>query len=279
MTRRLLPCLLLLMACASAVLAQPAAPYQLAYGGRLGETAVSRLILTAEGEQTSLDERRPVRLEAEYELRERVVSVEPDGSFRIEVNSHLVRAKDPSHLLNGYGDPKPQQVRVSARGEMLEVAPSADGAGLRERAATALLGQPQLVVLSEGSMEAGAAWDWAKEGRTQTNRLVAVQGGVAKVTSAGKGPVSLHERSQALGLSTDLEGTVEQTSTLELELATGHLRRHRGTMTLRTDTEIGLAAETGSRTLHATLRLQITFDERLVRVEGPPAPPATEERG
>ena len=243
------------------------ATHSLAYRAIPGQTAVYRLTLRATGEQLSLGERRPVRFEAEYEVRERALSVEADGSFWLEASRRLLKVKDPAHLLNGNGEPTAPRIRLTSRGEVLELASPAATAGLRERAAAALLGQPQLVVLPATPVAAGAAWEWAKEGATQTNRLLAARDGVAEVTSRATRPVSLQDSSAALGLTTEVRGAVEQTSTLQLELATGRVRRQWGTMTLRTSTEIGLTAETGPRSFHAELRLRVTFDAKLLRVE------------
>ena len=59
------------------------------------------MTLTATGYQVSLGVRQPVRVEAEYAVREEVTAAEPDGSLWLRVSGKPVKVKDASGIFGG----------------------------------------------------------------------------------------------------------------------------------------------------------------------------------
>lgn len=250
--------------------ASGAAP--LRYRGEPGRIAVYRLTLSASGEQVSLGERRPVRLEAEVELREEVLAVSAEGVMQVRATGRALSLRDRTGTFGQSDGGRWPAVEVSLtpRGEVVASAPAGQvEPGPAARAFAALLAMPAAVVLPEGPVAVGQSWTWNTEGCHQDNRLIASEDGgrLARVVSTVRAPVSLREQSPVLGVSTALTGTLTQTSRLDLDVSQGLVARHRGQMRLETAGEVtlGLPKETVRNPI--TSRLTVRFDLRLLRVE------------
>jgi len=249
---------------------------ELVYRGELGRVAEYRVTTKATGRQISLGERRPIEVEAEYEVREEVVACDPDGSFRIQVTGRAVTVNDRSRAFGGQRfEPPPVQIHVSPRGEILGAgAIPEDGlTSLRANAAAALLGQCLPVIMPSGPLEPGDRWEWEEGDAKQSNRLVEVTGGtsrVARVSGTAHAPIVLQERSEALGLTTEMTGMGRQTSTLDLLLDSGLVLRHKGNLALQTKTKVRMESPEGPRTFLIEMHLRVEFDSRLIRLGGKP---------
>ncbi len=166
--------------CLLAAIVLPAAPLaagvSLQYGGPVGQVAEYRLATTMTGHQVSLGQRRPIAAEAEWELREEVLSRDPDGTTALRLTARLVKMKDPTGAFSGcLASPPPLQLHLSPTGEVLASAPEGEGAGMRERALASLLAQPLSVCLPAEPVEVGVPWRWEKEGASQENTEVALE--------------------------------------------------------------------------------------------------------
>jgi hypothetical protein len=215
-------------------------------------------------------------MEAEYQVRQEVLSCDPDGSFHVQVTGHLVRTKDPTRTFgNQRLDLSPVEMHVSPRGEVLRAnAISRDGlTTIRENTTAALLAQSLPVITPSGPVAPGASWEWRNGNAMQTNRLVQVRDeGVrlARISGTARGPVALSERSEALGLTTSVTGTQTQTSVLDLDLALGIPWRHKGNLALNTKTQVQMESAEALHTFHMEMNLRVEFDSRLVRLDGRP---------
>lgn len=265
--RRWHPLLILLL-----MAAPPAAAEALTYHGLAGRVAEYRMTVTGTGEQVSLEVRRPVRVEAEYLVREEVVSVQPDGSLWLLVSSKAVKVTDQTGAFGATGGEFPaQRVHVSRRGEVLEAAPvkGESEPGMRARAA-AVLTRPQPVILPEGPAAVGATWEWEKQGGKQTNRLEGMTGGRVRIATSSRTPLGLQEASAALGLTAVMSGEETEAGTAEFSSELGLMVRHKGNGRVRTKTQVSMEAPDGRRTFTMALELRTAFEEQLVRVDGKP---------
>ncbi len=259
--------------------APAAAAEDLRYLGTPGRVTDYRLTLCATGQQVSLGERRPVRVTAEYALREEVTAVEPDGSLRLRVTGKPIEVKDGTGAVGGPRAGWPTwRLHISPRGEVLEMTTEGGEAqaSLAARAA-ASLAQPRPIILPAGPVEAGATWQSEAEGATQTGRLVSVTAGpspVARLAVTGRMPLKLHESSAPLGLDVDLTGSESEEGTVEFSVAEGRVLSHKGNAVLQTKTQVTLATPQGNRTFPMELALRVTFELRSVKSSSGPARPA-----
>lgn len=252
----------------------------LRYGGPVGQVAEYRLTTKMTGHQVSLGQRRPIAAEAEWEVREEVLSRDPDGATTRRLTARLVAKKDPTGAFTGGPSGLPVlEVRVSPTGEVLASAPEGAGtAGMLERALASLLARPVPVMLPAAPAEIGVPWRWERDGASQENTLLAVDesacGGRARITSTGTAPLALAEQSEALGLGTRLTGSETQTSTLDLLLEAGVPLRHQGKSVVQSNAEVALESPAGSHTFSLALEATVAFDLRLLRLNGAPVTPA-----
>lgn len=251
---------------------------ELEYRRPLGQVAEYRLFINANGEQTALEERRPVRLSAELALTEEVIAQGKDGALWLRVGARAVEVKDPSGTFGTgrRGDWPEVRVRMTRRGEVLDVslATGEDRPGMAERSFVSLMAQPAPVILPPGRVAVGDEWEWESGEARQRSRLVEVSGEgakrVARIASESQSPLELAEASDALGLMTQMSGDVSQRSEVELLLAHGLVARHKGHMDIRTKSEVTLDLPEGQRTFEMQSILKIDFDLRLARIDGQP---------
>ncbi|MCJ7821939.1 MAG: hypothetical protein MUQ26_02460 [Armatimonadetes bacterium] len=251
---------------------------ELEYRRPLGQVVEYRLFIDASGEQTALEERRPVRLSAELALTEEVIAQGKDGALWLRVGARAVDVKDPSGTFatGKRGDWPDIRVRMTPRGEVLDVslATGEDRPGMAERSFVSLMVQPAPVVLPLHPVAVGDEWEWESGEARQQSRLVEVSGEganrVARIASESQSPLELTEASDALGLTTRMSGDVTQRSDVELLLAHGLVARHKGHMDIRTNSEVTLELPEGQRTFEMQSTLKIDFDLRLARIDGQP---------
>jgi len=251
---------------------------ELEYRRPLGQVAEYRLFIDANGEQTALEERRPVRLSAELALTEEVIAQGKDGALWLRVGARAVEVKDPSGTFGTgkRGDWPEVRVRMTRRGEVLDVslATGEHRPGMAERSFVSLMAQPAPVILPPGRVAVGDEWEWQSGEARQRSRLVEVSGEgakrVARIASESQSPLELAEASDALGLMTRMSGDVTQRSEVELLLAQGLVARHKGHMDIRTKSEVTLDLPEGQRTFEMQSMLKIDFDLRLARIDGQP---------
>lgn len=246
------------------------------YRRPLGQVAEYRLLLDASGEQISLGERRPVRLHAELEYREEVIACERDGVLWLRIGARPVEVREASGTFarGARGRWPKVQVRITPRGEVLDVslATGERWPQAAERSFASLMAQVAPVVLPPRRVEVGGEWEWDQGGAHQRNRLRTIGGEgtsrVAQIGSEGRWPLELEEGSEALGIATRVSGDASQSSELDLLLAVGLVARHRGTMQVRTKSEVTLELPEGPRVFDGRSELSIQFDLELVRVDG-----------
>jgi hypothetical protein len=226
----------------------------------------------------SLGERRPVRIEAQLELREEVIATGPESTFLLRIRARPLEVKDPTGTFA-----KPDQavwpellLWTTAHGETLTSSPAAAdrGAGPFQRSFASLMTTPLTVILPVQEVSVGESWKWEKEGTGQQGRLLSLTGvgatSVARLSSTVAGPIALREESEALGLVTEVRGSQTQTSQLELLLGPGIVLRHKGELRLRTNSEVLMRAPGGARVFPAHSDVTIRFDLRLVGLDGGP---------
>lgn len=249
----------------------PAAAEMLTYRGAVGRVAEYRVTVQATGQQTSLGESRPVRVEAEYAVREEVLSCDAEGNLQLQVTGRVVKVKDTTRAFSNQRlDLPPVLLLVSPRGELLGAEALSGETGMRERAAAELLPQFLPVLLPTGPVEPGQTWEGESQGVKQTNRLLEVKAGRARIASQVRAPLSFADTSGALGLSTTVTGRQTQTSTLELDLISGLALQHKGNLVLQAGTEVAMETPEGRRRFPLELELRVAFESRLVRLEGRP---------
>jgi hypothetical protein len=275
MTRRLLPALWLLTTVA--LFAEAAhASISLRYRGRVGQVATYRLLMKATGEQISLGERRPVSIEAEFELRQQVVATGPLDSFSSELTARPIRIKDPTGTFasNGRSRSLAVQLTITPRGEVLSTAPLSDNhVGPYERAFAAFLSLPG-VLLPAGSVSVGGAWESHAPQGGQRSRLTAIRrtpfGLVARIDATATAPVRLQEESQGLGLSTTVSGFETRRESLELLVDDGIVLSNKGESSLLAHGEITLDLPEGRRRFPISSQMRVVFELRLTRLDGKP---------
>jgi len=282
----------------AALLSQPpAAPsrVQLAYRSPVGQVATYLVVFEVNGEQVSLNERRPVSIRAEAELREQVIACEEDGSFWLRVSGKLLKAQDAGGTFGAgqHADWPDVEVHMSMLGETMEARPVVS----RQRAGTAppysaerhagpfqqafadVLGQPVAVVLPVGAIGVGEAWCWERNGAWQSNRLLGMSGKpcqVAHIASSGREPIALEGRSEALGVTTKVTGEQRQTSEVRLLLPQGVTATATGQMRVQTRSETVLEVPASAGMTQEQQRfpmrsdLKIIFRIRLLALDGEP---------
>ncbi len=257
--------------------APPPSTWELRYRRPLGQVATYRLSLQVEGVQTSLGERRPVRIRAELELTEEVIAQEVEGAAWLRVHARVLEVRDPTGTFAGLASQWPElKIRASPRGEVLDVSPAARESQLQpfERAFTSLMasaaGAPVVLPPSGLRVALGEEWEWEHQGARQQNRLLRVEGEgdrqVAHIASTASSPLALEESIEALGLRTHLTGDQTCTSELELLLTQGLVARHRGETRLRTRSQVALELEDGTQEFPLESTLRLLFDLRLTGV-------------
>jgi hypothetical protein len=277
----LLALLSLLLATPGPAAAQPAvepveAAVDLSYDRPLGQVALYRLSLTASGTEVSLDETIPVRWEAVVEIREEVIAKGTDGALWLRVQTQPKEIKDKAGTLGG-GLPARWpvlQVRATRRGEFIEVAPAIGepDESVRARSLVALLGQPSPVILPEAPVRPGETWEYTSGSARQTSRLVRVSEAdgerIAHISTTGSFPLALAESSEALGLTTQAQGEGQQRSDTELLMGSGLVKRQTGETRLLTKSEVVLKLPEGDTVYRMDSDITVTFDLRLVEVDG-----------
>jgi hypothetical protein len=259
---------------------------RLAYHPPVGQVASYVAVFEVSGEQVSLDERRPVKVHAEVELREEVIAQEADGSSWLRVSGKLLKVRDASGTfgVGQHGDWPEVEVRVSPRGEVLEARPgSAEGwpkassgsprdrPGPLQRAFADMLREPAAVVLPEGPVAVGEAWRWEANGAWQSNRLLGISARryqIADILSFGREPISLEERSEALGVTTKVSGEQRQTCHVGLMLPQGLMATAKGEMQIRTRGETALKLAQREERFAVRSDLRVAFNVRLTRLDG-----------
>jgi len=290
---------------ATSLLAPPAPQgLLLRYRPEVGQTAVYRVSMDMSGAQTLQDEPRTVNVRAEMEVTEKVMSLEPDGSFWLRVTGRAVRIHDPTGTFGAgqYGEWPAVEVRLSPLGVVMETRPDPEAGhlGPLQRAFAAAMSHPAPVVLPTQAVKVGDRWQWEQDRAHQSNRLVSVTqagGPIAHIcggaqlrcllASSGREPVRLDEASPALGLTTSVSGEVTQTCEVELLLPSGLAVAHTGEMRLKTEGESVLElpqepTETGSavngakgaspRTISLKSDLRVRLHLRLVALNGSAVP-------
>lgn len=267
-----------LLILATCTLAPPPSPgLLLRYRPLVGQTVTYQASMEMRGKQILLDEHRPVNVRAEVEVTEQVLSVEPDGSFSMRVSARAVSVSDPSGTFAAgqHGEWPVVEIRVSALGEMLEVKAMAETEhlGPLQRAFSAGLPRPALVVLPARPVAVGDAWEWREGDARQTSRLVSVSGGdrpVARLASTGRELIHLEEGSPGLGLTTRVNGQMSNWAETDLLIATGLVTAQKGEMWLKTRGETTLRLPQGPRTFPLQSDLRVRFRITLAGREGQP---------
>ncbi len=275
MTRRLLPALCLLLTVA--LLAEAAhARISLRYRGRVGQVATYRLLMKATGEQTSLGERRPVSIEAEFELRQQVVATGPLDSFRSELTARPISIKDPTGTFasNGRSRSLSVQLTTTPRGEVLSTSPlSSNHVGPYERAFADLLSLPDMLLPAD-PISIGSAWESNSPQGGQRSRLISTRqspfGLVARIETTATAPLRLQEESQGLGLNTTVSGSEQRRETIEMLVDKGLVLSSNGESSLLTHGEITLDLAEGRRRFPISSQMRVVFELRLTRLDGKP---------
>ncbi len=120
----------------------------LRYGGHRGQVAVYRLSLSATGQQVSLGERRPVAVEAEFELREEITATGPAGAITARIVPVVISTRDSASAFgNGERSIFPTiEVTIDERGQVLATQPLSDEhVGPYQRAFASLMAAPGAV--------------------------------------------------------------------------------------------------------------------------------------
>jgi hypothetical protein len=258
--------------------AAPARGTLLRYDRPLGQIAQYHITLDVQGVEVSLDERLPVKWRAKVQISEEVIARAADGSIWLRVTSRPIDVTAGNGVFaNGAAIEWPAtQLHVSPRGEVLEIAqPATPGdPRARERTFAQLMTQSSPVVLPEGPVEPRDEWQVETKGARQTNRLLSVNGSgdgaLARIASAITLPLALDETIDELGLMTHLAGESRQTSELELLLSSGLVRRHKGRSHIVTRSQTTLSLPDGPQVFEMESDLMMSFDIRLVAVDGRP---------
>ena len=253
---------------------------RLEYRGRLGEVREYGLALDVRGERTSHGESRPVRVLAQLHLREEVIGIERDGVFWMRVRGEIVDVRDPTGTLASgrYSRWPEMKVRVDPRGRLLSATLAADrpAPGPPQRGFASLMSRIPTVIVPSGPVAVGTSWEWDEMGGHQENRLLSLGGAggrIAHIAGSGRVPLSLGEESPALGVTVELTGMQNRESQLDLLVERGLVLRHRGEMSLATKEEVALELPEGEPRFLLESDLRISFDLRLLEVDGAPLDP------
>jgi len=248
----------------------------LRYGGHRGQVAVYRLSIRATGQQVSLGERRPISIEAKFELREEITATESAGTITVRIVPTVISARDSTGAFgNGERSRFPTvEITMDDRGEILATRPlSEEHVGPYQRAFASLMAAPG-AVMPTGPAVVGDSWTSESNGSRQTSRLTAVRRGsygiVARVESVIKAPIRVQEESVALGLKTTVSGNETQTSVLDLLADTGVVLRNKGVARSVTKGQAVLQLSEGPKVFSITSDIGFNFDLRLIRLDGKP---------
>jgi hypothetical protein len=252
------------------------ASISLHYRGRVGQVTVYRLRLRAAGEQISLGERRPVHIDAEFELRQQVVATAPADSFSTDITVSPVSIKDPTGTFDANGRTRSLAVRVAItpQGEVLSTVPLSDNhAGPYQRAFADLLSHPD-VLLPADPISVGDVWERRSPQGGQRSRLVATRqspfGLVAHIETTATAPIRLREESQGLGLNTTVSGSEKRRESVELLVDKGVVLSSKGESSVLTRGEIILDLPDGRRRFPTSSQMRVVFELRLTRLDGKP---------
>jgi len=246
----------------------------LRYRGRRGQVAVYRLTLTAKGEQISLGERRPINVEAEFELREEVTATSAADTMTVKIAPRVIRTRDSAGAFgNGERSRFPEvEVTMNALGEVLEARPLSDEhIGPYQRAFASILASPG-IILPTGPVVAGDRWTWEQGGARQASRFVGMSqspwGLVARVETTASSPMRVEEGSEGLGLNTIVSGFETQTSELELLTNSGVVFRNKGAVHTIAKGEISLELAQGPKTFPVASDIILSYHLKLIRLSG-----------
>ena len=261
---------------ASAFASRAHAGSLLRYGGHRGQVAVYRLSVSAVGQQMSLGERRPVSVEAEFELREEITATGPAGAITARIVPVVISTRDSAGAFgNGERSIFPTiEVTIDERGQVLATRPLSDEhVGPYQRAFASLIAAPG-AVMPTGPAMVGDSWTWESDGSRQTSRLAAVRHGsygvVARVETAMTAPIRLQEESVGLGLKTSMSGNETETSVLDMLVDTGVVLRNKGVARSATKEQVVLQLAHGPKAFLMASDITVSFDLRLVRLDGKP---------
>ena len=250
---------------------------RLEYRGRLGEVREYGLALDVRGERKSYGESRPVRIRAQFHLREEVIGVEREGVFWMRVSGQVVDVRDPTGTLASgrYNRWPEMKVRVDPRGRLLAASLAADrpAPGPPQRGFASLMSRIPAVIMPSGPVAVGTSWESDEMGGHQENRLLSLGGAggrIAHIAGSGQVPLSLREESRGLGVAVDLTGVQNRESELDFLVERGLVLRHRGEMSLATKEEVALELPEGGQRFLLESDLRISFDLRLLKVDGAP---------
>jgi len=253
---------------------------RLEYRGRLGEVREYGLALEVRGERTSHGESRPVRVRAQLHLREEVIGIERDGVFWMRVRGEIVDVRDPTGTLASgrYSRWPEMKVRVDPRGRLLaaSLATIRPAPGPPQRGFASLMGQIPSVIVPSGPVAVGTSWESEEMGGHQENRLLSLGGAggrIAHIAGSSRVPLSLREASPALGVTVALTGVQHRESELDFLVERGLVLRHRGEISLATEEEVALELPEGEPRFLLESDLRISFDLRLLEVDGAPLDP------
>ena len=132
------------------------------------------------------------------------------------------------------------------------------------------------MIVPSGPVAVGTSWEWDEMGGHQENRLLSLGGAggrIAHIAGSGRVPLSLGEESPALGVTVELTGMQNRESQLDLLVERGLVLRHRGEMSLATKEEVTLELPEGKPRFLLESDLRISFDLRLLKVDGAPVDP------
>jgi hypothetical protein len=217
-----------------------------------------------------------VQWRAELHVVEEVVAKSVDGTIWLRVGGHIVKASDAAGtLVAGMPGRWPAvHMRVSPLGEVIDVsvATGETAAGAREHAFMSLFAQPGLVVLPADRVEPGDTWETRNREGHQTSELLSVQespmGEIAVISTGREAALGLAKGSTALGLHTDSDGRVTETSELRLLLEKGLVLGHTGEMEMRMNSAVSLSLPGGTETFDIEASLAVDFEVQLVAVNG-----------
>jgi hypothetical protein len=248
--------------------------FLLSYIPPLGQVAEYSLSIRVDGYQTSLDERGAVKWSCEATTTEEVIARARDGAIWLRARGAIEKARDATGVFSGAlpMELPAVQFRLTPRGEVLEVSP-ATGESIvdaRGRALLSMLPQVTPPILPGHPVRVGDMWTYEAQDEVQTNQLVSIEDGFARVRVSSQSRLVSREAVPELGLATDLEGEVTQDSLLHLRLSTGLVERHVGEIRMQTTSTATLDLAEGPQIFDIQADLGIRFDLVLTRLNGKP---------